>query len=63
MNKNSQLSAYFLVYIKSKLHVFYTICILLGPDEDWQFYWASTQTCRQAKKSAKINILFADLYK
>ena len=18
-----------------------------GPDEDWQFYWASTQTCRQ----------------
>ena len=20
--------------------------VAVGPDDDWQFYWASTQTCR-----------------
>ena len=23
----------------------------VGPDDDWQVYWASTQTCRQARQN------------
>ena len=31
---------------KSDLPLIISLFVTVGPDDDWQFYWASTQTCR-----------------